>query len=385
MRQVHIAGVGMTAFGKFPSRRFEDLGLEAVQGAIADAGIEPGLIQAGYAGHARTGRVLGWESGVGQAVLWEAGITGIPVVGVANFCSSGGSAFREAWVAVASGLVECAIAIGIEQLSARTDKGQPFTSDGIEIEGKLGFTPPAFFAMVAQRHMAAYGTTLEQMADVTVKNRRHAAANPRAQYRAPITREQVLASPTVAHPLTMMQCCPTGDGAAAAILVSADLARRLPAAAKAVRVGAVQLVSGHYEPQRDITSFEATVRAARQAYEQAGIGPQDVDVAEVHDCFSIAEIVHYEDLGFCERGAGGRFVAQAGLDGKVAVNTSGGLLSKGHPLGATGIAQLAELVWQLRGEAGERQVRDAKVGLAHVVGGFQAGDAASVSLILLSR
>lgn len=384
MRDVYIAGVGMTAFGKFPSRRFEDLGLEAVQGAIADGGVSPARIQAGYAGHARTGRVLGWESGVGQAVLWEAGITGIPVVGIANFCSSGGSAFREAWVAVGSGLVDCAIAIGIEQLSARTDKGQPFTSDGIEIDGKLGFTPPAFFAMVAQRHMATHGTTLEQMADVTVKNRRHAATNARAQYRAPISREEVLASPTVADPLTMLQCCPTGDGAAAAILVSEDLARRLRGG-KPVRVSAVQLVSGHYEPERDITSFEATVRASRQAYEQAGIGPQDVDVAEVHDCFSIAEIIHYEDLGFCERGAGGRFVSQAGIEGKVAVNTSGGLLSKGHPLGATGIAQLAELVWQLRGEAGDRQVSDAKVGLAHVVGGFQAGDAASVSLILLSR
>lgn len=384
MRDVYIAGVGMTPFGKFPSRRFEDLGLEAVRDAIADAGISPTLVQAGYAGHARTGRVLGWESGVGQAVLWEAGITGIPIIGVANFCSSGGSAFREAWVAVASGLVECAIAIGVEQLSARGDKGQPFISDGIEIDGKLGFTPPAFFAMVAQRHAALYGTTREQMADVTVKNRRHAAANPRAQYRKLVTREEVLASPIVAHPLTLMQCCPTGDGAAAAILVSGKLARQA-AEGKAVRVRAVQLVSGHYDPVREIASFEATVRAARLAYEEAGIGPQDVDVAEVHDCFSIAEIVHYEDLGFCERGAGGRFVAQAGIGGKVAINSSGGLLSKGHPLGATGVAQLAELVWQLRGQAGERQVVNAKVGLAHVVGGFQAGDAASVSLIVLSR
>ncbi len=383
MRNVHIAGVGMTPFGKFPSRRFEELGLEAVQAAITDAGIPPGLIEAGYAGHARTGRVLGWESGVGQAVLWEAGITGIPIVGVANFCSSGGCAFREAWIAVAGGLVDCAIAIGIEQLSVRADKGQPFISDGIEIEGKLGFTPPAFFAMVAQRHMAAYGTTLEQMADVTVKNRRNAAANPRAQYRLPTTREEVLGSPTVAEPLTVMQCCPTGDGAAAAILVSDRLASNLPAR-KRIRVRAVQLVSGHYDPRRDITSFEATVRAAKQAYEQAGIGPEDVDVAEVHDCFSIAEIIHYEDLGFCQRGEGGRFVSRAGIDGKVAVNTSGGLLSKGHPLGATGLAQVAELAWQLRGEAGQRQVKEPKVGLAHVVGGFQAGDAASVSLILLS-
>ena len=384
MRNVCIAGVGMTAFGKFPSRRFEDLGLEAVRGAIVDAGIDASLIQAGYAGHARTGRVLGWESGVGQAVLWEAGITGIPIVGIANFCSSGGSAFREAWVAVAAGLVDCAIAIGIEKLSVRSDKGVPFTSDGVEIEGKLGFTPPAFFAMVAQRHMAQHGTTREQMADVTVKNRRHASANPRAQYRQPITRDEVLASPMVAEPLTKVQCCPTGDGAAAAILVSEDLARKLGGRGP-IRVLAVQLVSGHYEPARDITSFEATVRAANLAYEQAGIGPQDVDVAEVHDCFSIAEIVHYEDLGFCERGAGGRFVSQAGIDGTVAVNTSGGLLSKGHPLGATGIAQLAEVVWQLRGEAGGRQVKDARIGLAHVVGGFQAGDAASVSLILLGR
>lgn len=384
MRDVHIVGVGMTPFAKFPNRRFEDLGREAVSDAIADAGISPRLIQAGYAGHGRTGRVLGWESGVGQAVLWEVGISGIPVIGVANFCSSGGSAFREAWVAVGSGLVDCAIAIGIEQLSVRGDKGQPFTSDGIEIDGKAGFTPPAFFAMVAQRHMALYGTSIGQIADVAVKNRRHAALNPRAQYRTPITREEVLASPMVCDPITTMQCCPTGDGAAAAILVSEKIAKQV-SAAKRIRVRASELVSGTYDPEREITSFQASERAARLAYERAGIGPEDVNVAEVHDCFSVAELIHYEDLGFCPRGEGGRFVAQAGLGGKVAVSTSGGLLSKGHPLGATGVAQVAEVVWQLRGEAGARQVDGARVGLTHCVGGFQAGDAASVSVILLSR
>jgi acetyl-CoA acetyltransferase len=384
MRNVYVAGVGMTAFGKFPDRRFEDLGAEAVRAAIDDAGLQPRQIEAGYAGHARTGQVLGWESGVGQAVLWEAGITGIPVVGIANFCSSGGSAFREAWVAVGSGLVDCAIAIGIEKLSVRGDKGQPFRSDGVELEGHLGFTPPAYFAMVAQRHQMLYGTTAEQMAAVSVKNRRHAAANPRAQYRNAVTQDQVLASPVIADPLTMLQCAPTGDGAAAAILVSEALAKQL-SRDTCVRVADVQLVSGNYDPTREITSFQATMRAARQAYERAGIGPEDVDVAEVHDCFSIAEIIHYEDLGFCERGAGGRFVERASLGGSVAVSTSGGLLSKGHPLGATGVAQVAELTWQLRGQATGRQAENARVGLAHVVGGFQAADAASVSLVLLQR
>lgn len=384
MKTVYVAGVGMTAFGKFPERRFEHLGAEAVLAALDDSGLQPKQIEAAYAGHARTGQVLGWESGVGQAILWEVGITGIPIVSISNFCSSGGSAFREAWIAVGSGLVDCAIVIGLEKLSVRMDKGAPFLSDGVELEGHLGFTPPAYFAMVAQRHQMLYGTTREQMASVSVKNRRHAAGNPRAQYRKAVTLGEVMASPVIADPLTMLECSPTGDGAAVAILVSEKLAKQIGKQA-CVRVADAQLVSGNYDPTREITSFQATTRAANQAYERAGISPGDVDVAEVHDCFSIAEIMHYEDLGFCERGTGGRFVEQATFGGSVAVSTSGGLLSKGHPLGATGVAQVAEVVWQLRGQAVGRQVENARVGLTHVVGGFQAGDAASVSLILLQR
>lgn len=371
MREVFVIGVGMTEFGKFRDKGLIPLGREACYEALMDSGLKQQDIQVAYCGHARTGRLLGRECGVGQSILWELGISGIPITSVGNFCASGSSAFREAWIAVGSGLYDVAMAIGVELLTAKRQKGKPLTSDGKELESAMGFTPPTFFAQLANRHMAQYGTTIEQLAMVSVKNHKNGCLNPRAQYRKAVSLEEVLISPMIVEPLTLLSCCPISDGGAAAILVSKEWARKAPQ--KPVQVMASILTSGSYKKQKDITTIEATVRAAKEAYEMAGIGPEDVDLAEVHDCFTPAELVHYEDLGFCPKGEGGLFIqhGHSEIGGKVSVNPSGGLLTKGHPLGATGIAQICEVVWHLREQAGQRQVPGARVGLTHCAGGFQ--------------
>ena len=383
MTGVLVAGVGTTRFGKFPDRSLADLGREAVLAALDDAGLPPSAVQVAYAGHARTGRLQGRENGVGQWVCWEAGIRDIPVTGVGNFCASGSTAFREALLAILTGLYDVALAVGVEKLSTRAEKGRPLTSDGMELEGELGFTPPAYFALAARSYMARSGATRETFARVAVKNRAHATLNPNAQYRTPLTVEQVLQSPMIADPLTRLSCCPTGDGASAAAVVSEQAARRL-GLRRLVRVRATSLVSGGYRGG-DLASFEIDTRAARGAYEMAAIDPGDVNVAEVHDAFTATEVIHYEDLLLCPRGEGPRLVhdGETALGGRLPVSTSGGLLSKGHPLGATGLAQVHEIVTQLRGEAGPRQVPRARIGLTHCVGGFLGGDAASSAVHIL--
>ncbi|WP_320670498.1 thiolase family protein [Patulibacter defluvii] len=385
MRDVYVAGAAMTPFGRFADRRIEDLGREAIVGALADAQLPPAAVQVAYAGHARTGRLHQRENGVGQLCCWSAGIREIPVTGVGNFCASGSTALREAWIAVGSGLYDVALAVGVEQLSRRAERGQPLTSDGMEMEGRLGFSPPAYFALSAQRYMAATGADRRTLAQVAVKNRAHAAHNPHAQYRTPITVEEVLAAPSVVDPFTRLCCCPTSDGAAAVVLVS-DRARSAIGGRPAVRIASSSLASGGYRDE-DLATFAIDRRAARTAYEMAGIGPEDLDVAEVHDAFTYTEIAHYEDLGFCAPGDGARMVAdgETALGGRLPVSTSGGLLSRGHPLGATGVAQALEITQQLRGEAGGRQVEGARVGLAHCVGGFLDNDAAASAVHLFVR
>jgi acetyl-CoA acetyltransferase len=382
MTGVRVAGVGMTRFAKMPERSLSDLGAEAVLAALDDAGLVQGDIQVAYAGHARTGRLLGRENGVGQAVLAEAGIRGIPVTGVGNFCASGSTAFREAVMAVMTGLYDVALAFGVEKLSVRPEKGRPLTSDGMELEGEFGFTPPAYFALVAKRYMAHTGATPETFALVAVKNRAHAAHNPVAQYREPITVEQVLGSKMIADPLTMLSCCPTGDGAAAAVVVSERASQRI-GRRRLVRVRATSLTSGAVQPFATGT-FDIDRRAARGAYEMAGLDPGDVDVAEVHDAFTVTEVIHYEDLMLCAPGDAPRLIhdGETALGGSIPVSTSGGLLCRGHPLGATGLAQVVEITSQLRGEAGPRQVQGARIGLAHCVGGFLDGDACASAVHL---
>jgi len=389
MREVSVIGVGMTRFTKSPNKGVIELGVKACSDAIANAKIPPKEIQVAYCGHARTGQLLRRECGVGQSILWELGITGIPVASVGNFCSSGSTAFREAWIAVGSGLYDVALAIGVEQLTARAEKGKPLTSDSVIYLTAMGFTPPAIFAEIAIRHMYEYGTTREQIATVAVKNRRFGSMNSRAQYQGDVSLDEVLNSTMIVDPLTLFSCCPTSDGAAAAVLCASEMAKKYQR--KPVRVLASTLKSGVYTKDKDITTFDPDVRSSREAYEMAGVGPEDIDVAEVHDCFTIAEIIHYEDLGFCEKGEGGRFIyeGQSDLDGKVVVNPSGGLLSKGHPLGATGLGQIAEIVWQLQGACGKRQTKNPQLGLTHCAGGFQdsieLADGASSTVTILQK
>jgi len=383
MRKVVVIGVGMTKFGKFPEIPVEQLGREAAWGAMRDAGMGPRDIQVAYLGNLTERRETGFVSCVAQEILKGVGIRGIPVTRVENACSSGATAFREAWIAVGSGLYDVAMAIGVEKLNGRGPA--PLGRVGDTLEGIAGFSPPGMWAMRAQRHMAQYGTTLEQLAKVAVKNRKHGKLNPRAHYPQEVTVDEVRKSPMICYPLTLFDSCPTTDGGAAAILCSEEVAKQHTT--KLIYVAAATLKSGTYESQRDIAVNDIEKRAAREAYEQAGIGPGDLGFAEVHDCFTIAEIVRTENLGFCKEGEGGRLVEEGvtRLGGKFPINPSGGLLCKGHPIGATGVAQAAEIVWQLRGEAGARQVPGAKAGLAHCSGGFVGGDTGASTVIILKK
>jgi len=377
---VHVLGVGIAPFGKFPDAALTALARPALVAAMADAGIGPGDVDAVACGTARTGMLQRRESGVGQLVAWDVGIRRVPVYNVKAYCASGAAALSLAQMAIASGRHDVVLVVGLEQLSARAGRGRPITSDGMEIEGDIGFSPPAYFGMVANRHQELYGTTREQMAAVAVKNRAAGARNPIAQYADRLSVDQVLGAPRVAEPLGLFDCCPTGDGAAAAVLGSDAALARL-GGRRAVRLAACVHVAGGYD-NHDLTTFPSDVQAVGAAYEEAGVGPAEIDVAEVHDAFTIAEIVHYEDLGLCAKGEGGAFAESPRA---ASVNPSGGLLSRGHPLGATGVAQAVELVTQLRGEAGPRQVEGAKVGLAHVAGGFMEGDVASSAISVFVR
>jgi acetyl-CoA acetyltransferase len=386
MRTTYLAGVGMTRFGKFRDSTLATLGRDAGRLALTDAGVNPRRIEMISCGSARSGMLHARESGVGQLIGWELGIEGVPAYNEKAFCASGALAFNIAQMALVSGAHDVALVVGVEKMSARDGKGRPLTSDGMALEGEQGFTPPAYYAMAARRHMETYGTTREQIASVAVKNRAAAQHNPKAQYRDPISIDDVLGSKEVVWPLHLLDCCPTGDGAAAAVLVSEAGAEKL-GLQPTVRVAASVLGSGFYREQdRDMTSFALDKATSKRAYDIAEVGPADIDVAEVHDSFSIAEIIHYEDLGFCEPGTGGKFVekGETALTGRIPVNTGGGLLNRGHPLGATGVAQIVELCDQLTGRAGARQVAGARTALAHINGGFHEGDFATSGITILA-
>jgi acetyl-CoA acetyltransferase len=378
MRSVSLVGVGMTPFGKHADQSLSDIALPAVVQALGDSAIKKQAVEAAYCGSMYSG------TAIGQRILKEVGLTGIPISNVENACSSSATALHLAWVDVASGEHDIVLVLGVEKLTALGGGPLPLAADDIEVA--QGMVMPALYAMRAQRHMLEYGTTLDQLAMVSVKNRLHGSLNPHAQFRTPVSVDEVHASRPVADPLTLFHCCPSGDGAAAVVVAPTELAHRL--GRKPVRILSSVLTSGRVmQGGRDMASPEVTVRAAKQAYEQAGVGPEDIDVAEVHDAFTIAELLYYEALGFCEVGQSGKLI-EAGatrLGGRLPVNTSGGLLAKGHPVGATGIAQVAEIVWQLRGEAGARQVPNARVGLTHCTGGGVSGlDHAACSIHVLA-
>jgi len=382
MRDVVIIGAGMTIFGKHSDRSLRSLGYEACLNALKDAAVTPEEIEAGYCGNA-LGPALQGETGVGQNTFWEVGIRGIPVVNIENACASGSTALREGWMAIAGGHYNMVIVAGVEKTVM--PKGTPLNVGAGELETKLGDIFPGYFAFIAQKHMEKYGTTREQMAKVSVKNHFNGTLNPYAQFQKPLTVEEILSSFMIADPITLYSCCPNSDGAAAVILCSKERARKKNG--RPIKIAASVLTTGSYDIQRDFTGWEMEQRAAKQAYEMASLGPEDLDIVEVHDAFTICEIVHYEGLGLCRVGEGGRLTDEGAteLRGRIPVNPSGGLLAKGHPVGASGVAQVVELVWQLRGEAQKRQVNNPRVGLAQIMGGSKEADSKACTVHILVR
>ena len=395
MRPVAVIGAGMTRFGKHVDRSMKDLAREAVEGALRSAGIEKAAIEAAAVGNAVAGLITGQECVRGQVVLREMGIGGIPVINTENACASASTAFHLAWLYVASGMYDTVLAVGMEKLF-HPDKKRTFEAIGSAIDLELadefarqmsgeqsagaGESRSVFmdyYANLARHHMVRYGTTREQFAGIAAKNHTNGSLNPHAQYQTPRTVAEVLAAPLIAEPLTRMMCSPIGDGAAAVLVTTAEKARQLTTKPVFVRASVLGSSEDHGPDAPNIVA-----KVARKAYAMAGIGPQELQVVEVHDATAPAELLAYEDLELCHPGEGGKLVDEGttALGGRVPVNPSGGLLAKGHPVGATGIAQIAEIFWQLRGEAGKRQVAGARVGLTENGGGVIRGENAAATV-----
>ena len=379
MRDVGIIGAGMVPFGKYPERTLAEIAWPAVKAAIEDSNVPKKNIQAAYCGTALGGMMSG------QRILKTLGITGLPIVNIENACSSSSTAFREAWISVAAGIYDVVVVIGAEKLTKFGGGTLPLEKEDFEVAH--GLVMPALYAMRAQRYMYEYGLTENHLAKVSVKARAHGKHNSDAQMREETTVEAVKNSRLVADPLRLFHCCPSGDGAAAVVICAADKLAHYGGIP--IRVIGSEINSGKYMTGfRDMTSPEITIRGAAQLYEEAGIGPPDIDLAEVHDAFSIAELLYYEALGFCSKGEAGSMIdhGETSVGGKIPVNPSGGLLSKGHPIGATGVAQIVEVVRQLRGHCGNRQVEGAKVGMTHCTGGGISGfDHGVCSIHLFAR
>ena len=366
MSDVYVLGVDMIKFGRFPDRSVPSLGAEAALMALDDSGLTIQDMQALYCGN------LGQASAmVGQRILQEIGQTGMPVVNCANACATGATAFREAWTSIKAGLYDVVLAVGVEQMGKGL-LGGTGAGKGIPKEGLLGSgTMPAVFAEAGMEHSRKYGTTFEQFAKISVKNHHHSTMNPKAMYQIETPLEEVMNAEMISYPNSKLMCSVNVDGSAAAVLVSEKKAKEL-GMERVVKVRASVITSDPFQ-ERDLVMPDVntcTRNAAKEAYEMAGVGPEDIDLVELHDCFATAEMLHYENLGLCKDGDAGKMIdeGEVELGGKVPVNVSGGLLSKGHPLGATGIANIYEICTHLREEAGERQVEGAKLGLTHVIG-----------------
>ena len=381
MRDVAVVGVGMQKWGELWEKSLRDIFVESALLAIEDSSVDH--IDSMVIGCMSSGLFVGQEH-IGSLLADYLGVAPIPATRVETACASGGAAFRTAFIEVASGMSDIVLAGGVEKM---TDVGGDEATYALgtaadqEFEGFNGITFPGIYAMMARRHMFEFGTTSEQMAQVSVKNHKNGSKNPLAQFPMKITVEQVLNSVMVADPLHILDCSPITDGAAAALLCPVEMARDLGKPIIKI-IGSGQATDTIALHDRDDLAFlNSTARAAEQAYSMAGKKSQDIDFAEVHDCFSIAEICITEALGFVEKGQGGGFVESGAtaIDGKIPVNPSGGLKSKGHPVGATGVAQIVEVVHQLRNEAGERQVKNAKVGLTQNMGG--SGGSAVVHIL----
>lgn len=386
MREVSIIGVGMTRFGKYDDRTMKDLGREAVWNAIEDANISVKDINMAYVANAVAQQLTELKGTIGQHVLTSAGIFGIPVVNVENACSGGSTALRGAFLEVASGNCDVVLALGVEKLFCGDSAKSAATMAAGTIYAKYGFMFVALYAMQLKKWMEKSLVTKEHFAKVTVKNTYNGSLNPKAQFQKPMTMEQVLNSRIVAEPLTQYMCSTMADGAAAAIVCRKDLAPKFTSK-PLIDIAACELVSGTYlipgEPHEEITT-----RAAKKAYEKASIGPEDVNVVEVHDAMAPAELRLYEELGLCKPGEAGKMIDEGltTLTGRIPVNPSGGLAAKGHPISATGLAQITEIVLQLRGEAGRRQVtNNPKVGMTENAGGWVMDDNGACAVTILKR
>jgi acetyl-CoA acetyltransferase len=356
----------MIRFGRFPDLSVPQIGAQAALMALDDAGLTIHDMEALYCGN-----LFQASNMVGQRILQEIGQTGIPVVNCSNACATGATAFREGWMAIKAGVYDLVLAVGVEQMGKGL-LGGPGGRRGIPKEGLLGSaTMPAVFAEAGMEHSRKYGTTFEHFAKVSVKNHHHSTLNPKAMYQKETPLDEVMGAEMIAYPNTKLMCSVNVDGSAAAVLASERKAKAL-GMKRAVRVKASVLTSDPWQ-ERDLVMPDVntcTRTAARAAYEMAGVGPEDLDLVELHDCFATAEILHYENLGLCADGDAAKMIDEGhtALGGRIPVNVSGGLLSKGHPLGATGIANIYEVTTHLRGEAGKRQVDGARLGLTHVIG-----------------
>ena len=397
MTHVHVVGAGMTRFAK-SGRSLRELAQEAVVQALGDAGLEPGDVPAAYVGNAVAGLVTGQEMIRGQVMLRGVGIEGIPIFNIENACASASSAAHLGWQAVATGVHDLVLCVGAEKLT-HADKtvGMKAIGTAVDVEmmaelaAEMGTAEAGgersffmdIYADMARGYMAASGATAEHFARIVVKNQHNGARNARAQYGAELTVAEVLASRTVVDPLTLLMCSPISDGAAAVVLASSAAMERL--GRRGPRIRASVVVSGNVHDKADPLAGSAG-RAARMAYDMAGLGPEDLDCVEVHDASAPAEMIVYEQIALAPPGGAPDLVdsGRTLLDGDLPVNTSGGLLSKGHPIGATGIAQLCEATWQLRGEAGERQVDGARVALTQNGGGWLDGDSAAMAVHILT-
>lgn len=411
---IYVIGAGQSHYGKFYDRNTKSLVREAVGQALEQAGVASGDLQAAWVGSAAQGVLTGQEMIRGQVVLQPLGIDGVPITNVENACASASTAFNSAWIALKAGMYDCVLALGMEKMAFQAPelrrKALESFSAAVDVEGlerlrevqrandqKLeqsgqqsayGEGRPKsmfmdFYGAGARAHMKQYGTTQRQFAIVASKNHKHASLNEYAQYRNEMTPEQVLADNVVSYPLTRPMCAPVGDGAAAAILCTGAFLKRV-AGARPIKVLASLLTAGS---DRKVDGKSPGQRLIARAYEVAGCGPGDIDLAEVHDASAYGEITAVEALGFCPEGQGGP-LAESGatsLGGEIPVNTSGGLESRGHPIGATGLAQITELVWQLRGECGARQVQGARIGLAQNAGGSMQGGSAAYTIHILGR
>jgi acetyl-CoA acyltransferase len=379
--KAYVAGVGMTKFEKPGSRDWDypDMVRESATKALEDAGVQYSDIE-----HVCAGWVYG-DSTAGQRAVYELGLTGVPIINVNNNCSTGSSSLYLARALVAGGLADCVLAVGFEKMERGSlkmhfpDRVNPMDR---HIEAMYELIPEEqgpfaaqLFGNAGREHMKLYGTTREQIAKIAVKNHRHSVNNPYAQFQDEYTLDEILASPLVHDPLTRLQCSPTSDGSAAAVVVSERFVDTYDLSNQAIEIVAQSMVTDLESTfgdrsARSIVGSQMTAKAAREVYEDAGVGPEDVQVIELHDCFASNELISYEALGLCGEGEAGRLIDEGEVDygGKWVVNPSGGLISKGHPLGATGLAQCAELTWQLRGQAEKRQVDNVDLALQHNIG-----------------